>query len=231
VPAGSSTIGFSASISAVTTIQYATLTASAGGVNQTYAISLGADAPALTVGTTGVFFGDVSLNTPAIQPITLTSSGTAPLTVSAGSVIGSGFSISGVAFPATLNPGQMATLYVQFDPASAGTATGTVTLTSNASGGATATISLNGTGTSTSYQVNLAWNAPANSPDPVTGYNVYRTTGNSSSYQLLNFSPDEMAAFTDAGVQSGTSYTYYVESVDAAGNQSSPSNTYSVIIP
>jgi hypothetical protein len=230
VPAGSSSVGFTATVSAVTTAQTDTLTASAGGASKTYGISLGAAVPALTLGATSISFGDVDLSTPATQSVTLTNSGTATLTVNAGSASGTGFSIPGVSFPLTLNPGQTATLNVQFDPTTAGAATGTVTLTSNASP-STATISLSGTGQAVSYQVDLTWNAPSSSTDPVAGYNVYRATGSSSSYQLLNPSANVPTNYTDTSVQNSTSYTYYVESVDAQGNQSAPSNTYAVNIP
>jgi N-acetylneuraminic acid mutarotase len=47
-----------------------------------------------------------------------------------------------------LNPGQVATLTVQFDPAAAGPATGQLIIISNSSTGGTAVISLSGTGTS-----------------------------------------------------------------------------------
>jgi hypothetical protein len=184
----------------------------------------------LTVGATSVAFGNVSLNSPATQTVTLTSSGTSALIISAGSVTGAGFSISGPAFPVTLNPGQVATLYVGFDPTSAGNATGAVTLTSNGSTGTTI-INLSGSGETTSYQVALTWDAPANSSDPVAGYKIYRATGGTSSYQLMNASADVPTNYTDTTVQSGASYSYYVESVDAQGNQSVPSNTYTVNIP
>jgi fibronectin type 3 domain-containing protein len=122
-------------------------------------------------------------------------------------------------------------LNIQFDPTTAGTVAGTVTLTSNASSGSTTTISVSGTGTTVSYQVSLTWSAPTNSTDPVVGYNIYRAAGGSSSYQLLNTSVNTPTSYTDSSVQSGTAYSYYVESVDAQGNQSSPSNLFTVSIP
>ena len=230
VPAGSSSIGFTAAVSAVTTAQTAAVTASAGGVTKSYAINLGTAAPALSLSTSSVPFGNVNLNSPATQQVTLTSSGTAPLIISAGSATGAGFTISGISYPLTLNPGQAATLSIQFDPTSAGAATGTVTLTSNASP-SKATITLSGTGGTSSYEVELTWSAPTSSTDPVAGYNVYRAAGSGSSYQLLNSSVNPDTAYTDSTVQNGTSYTYYVESVDANGNQSTPSNTFSASIP
>jgi hypothetical protein len=230
VAPGATSASFSASVSAVSTTQTAVLTATAGGTAKTFTITLNGAAPALTLGSTSISFGNVNLNSPATQAETLTSSGTSALTISAASVTGAGFSISGLTFPVTLNPGQTATLYVGFDPTVTGTATGAVTLTSNASP-STATVSLSGTGQTVSYQVVLTWSAPSSSTDPVVGYNVYRAVSGSSSYQLLNSSADVSTTYTDSTVQSGTSYNYYVESVDASGNQSAPSNTYSVSVP
>jgi len=81
------------------------------------------------------------------------------------------------------------------------------------------------------YQVDLSWYAPTGSTDLVAGYNIYRTTGSGSSYQLLNSSIDTQTTYLDSTVQSGTAYTYYVESVDASGTQSVPSSPTSATIP
>lgn len=229
VPAGASSIGFNAAVSSVTTTQTATLTAQAGGATKTYAISLGPGTPGLTLASTKVSFGNVNLNSPATQTVLLTSSGTSPVTISGASVSGAGFTISGLSLPLTLNPGATAMLNIQFDPTTAGSVTGTVTLSTNASP-STASVVLSGTGLATSYQVDLTWTAPASSSDPVAGYNVYRAVSGSSSYQLLN-SGSASTTYADTTVVNGTSYSYYVESVDSSGNQSAPSNIYSVAIP
>lgn len=221
---------FTATISAVTSAEDVTLTTSAGGVTETFGLSLGAATPALTLSSTTVAFGDVDLNSPATQTVTLTSSGTAPLILNAGSVTGTGFSISGVGFPITLNPNSTAVLDIQFDPTTSGAVTGGVTLTDNTSTW-TATVTLTGTGQATAYEVQLTWDAPSSSTDSVATYAIYRATGTSSSYELLGSTTASTTAYTDTSVANSTAYTYYVVSVDAEGNQSSPSNTYSVTIP
>ena len=193
--------------------------------------STAASGPDLTLGATNVVFGDVAVNSPATQMVTLTSSGRATLTINAASATGTGFSLGEMSFPVVLSPGQMATLQVQFTPTLAGNASGAVVLTSNAASGQTATIALSGTGQVVTYEVALNWRPPADPATLVAGYNVYRATGGCPSYQLLNSSVDAGTSFTDITVQNGTSYSYYVESVDAAGNQSAPSNIYSVDIP
>lgn len=228
VTAGATSGSFTATVSAVTASQTVTLAASAGGVTKSYAISLNAGVSALTLQSTSVAFGDVSLNSPSTQAVVLTSSGTIPVTVSTASISGgSGFSITGPSFPLTIPPGKTATLYLQFDPASAGPASGGVTLTTTTGG--TAVIQMTGTGVTTAYEVDLSWNAPANSSDPAVSYDVYRAVSGSASYLELGSSGD--TSYSDNTVADGTSYVYYVKSVDAQGNQSAPSNMFTINIP
>jgi hypothetical protein len=208
------------------------LTASAGGVAQTFALQLGAGGPTLSINATSVAFGNVNLNTPSTQSVTLSSTGTAAVTVSAAAVSGSGFTISGAAFPLTLSSSQGATINVQFDPTVAGAANGTLTIVSTSLTNPTAIIGLSGTGVAAgAYQVNLSWDAPTASPDPVAGYNVYRSTSGVSSYVQLNSTVVTDTAFVDSSVQNGQTYDYIVESVDAAGIESTPSNAAVVPIP
>ena len=231
VPANATSAAFTATVSSVTTAQTVTLTASSGSVSQTFALQLNAAVPTLSINATSVAFGNVTLNAPATQSVTLTSTGTASVTVSAATVTGTGFTLSGATFPVTLNPSQATTLSVQFDPTVIGAATGLLTVTSNSSTGSTAVIALSGTGEAASYSVDLSWDAPISSPDPVAGYNIYRSTGSSSTYQLLNSTVDSLLTFVDSTVQNGLVYVYMVESVDASGVESVPSNTFSVSIP
>ena len=65
----------------------------------------------------------MTVNTATTQSLTLTSSGTAPVTVSSVTISGTGFTIiGGSSFPVTLNPMQSLTLQVQYLPTSTGTA-------------------------------------------------------------------------------------------------------------
>jgi hypothetical protein len=164
--------------------------------------------------------------------VILSSTGTAAVTVNAATVSGSGFTVSGVTFPITLNPTQTATLSVQFDPTVAGAVTGQLILTSNSSTGSSAVISLSGTGAAAApYEVNLTWDAPTSSSDPVAGYNVYRAPSGSTSYTQLNSAVTTETTYTDTTVQDGQTYDYIVESVDASGVTSTPSNVAAVPIP
>jgi len=122
------------------------------------------------------------------------------------------------------------TLDVQFDPATAAAATGQLTIQSNSSTNGTAVISLSGTGESASHEVDLTWDAPTSSADPVAGYHVYRSSG-SSGYQLLNSSLDTQTTYVDSNVQSGATYDYVVKSVDSSGVESTASNEATATIP
>jgi fibronectin type 3 domain-containing protein len=66
----------------------------------------------------------------------------------------------------------------------------------------------------------------------VAGYNVYRTPSGSSTYQLLGSVNSSQLTYTDTNsILNGQTYDYIVESVDASGNESSPSNMAAVSIP
>lgn len=147
VPASAKRASFSATVASVETAQAATLTASAGGVSKGFALELNAATITLSTDATSVAFGDVELNTPAAQSLALKATGTAPVTISAATLKGAGFTMSGVRFPVTLNPGQAVTPSVEFDPTAVGVAKGQLTITSNSSSGGTTVVSLSGTGT------------------------------------------------------------------------------------
>ncbi len=149
VPANAISASFVASVSPITVAQSVTLTATGGSVARSFPLQLTASVPTLAISPASVAFGNnQALNTPLTEPVTLTSTGTAPVTISAGKLSGTGFTMSGATFPITLNPGLAVTLDVQFDPTAAGPATGQLIITSNSSTNPTVTVSLSGTGAS-----------------------------------------------------------------------------------
>ncbi len=186
--------------------------------------------PQLTINAGSLSFGSIAVNTATAQTLTLTSTGTSPVTVNSATISGAGFTIIGGGFPVTLNPQQTLTLQLQFKPATAGAQSGQITISSNSASGSTALVALSGTGTAVSHEVDLSWDAPANSPDPVAGYNIYRATG-TGSLVLINSSPDSAVVYVDTAVVSGATYSYVVKSVDPVGVESVPSNQITVTIP
>lgn len=147
VAAGANSAEFTATVASVATAQAVTMTASASGMFTSFTLQLNAAILALSINATTVAFGDVVVNTPATQAVTLTSAGTVPVTVDEATLSGAGFSESGVDFPATLSPGQTATLNIEFDPTTVGAARGQLNIASNSSTNGSAEIGLTGTGT------------------------------------------------------------------------------------
>jgi len=145
VPAGATRAGFTATVSSVSTTQMATLTASVGTMFVSYTLQLNATILALSINPTSVAFGEVVVSTQATQPITFTSTGTAPVTINRITLTGTGFALSGPALPITLAPNQATTVDVSFDLDTAITAIGQLTVLSNASTNSTAVVGLTGT--------------------------------------------------------------------------------------
>jgi len=229
MPAGAKAVVFAATISAVGAAQTAMLTATAGGVSEKFSVQLNVGAAGLNINATSIAFGTVQANTEVTQSVELTASGALPIAVTAATVQGTGFSISGATFPLTLTGGQTATIEVTFDPTSAGATTGLLTILSTSLTSGAAVINLSGTGEL--EEVNLTWDAPISSPDSVAGYNVYRAPSGSTSYQLLSSVSSSELAYTDSDIEAGQTYDYIVESVDASGVASAPSNMASVTLP
>src|SRR5271165_2817567 len=134
-------------------------------------VSLTSDAsntdPSLTLTGTGVAagqmtlnpssqdFGSVTVGTTQSQTVTLTNTGGSSVNVSAASVSGTGFQLSGISTPLTVNASQRATFTVTFAPQTANSASGTVTITSDASN-PTLTMALSGTGTAAAGQLTVS---------------------------------------------------------------------------
>jgi Abnormal spindle-like microcephaly-assoc'd, ASPM-SPD-2-Hydin len=86
----------------------------------------------LTLNTSSIDFGSVSVGSSKTSPITLTNSsdtGAASVTFSQVSVTGSSFSATTAALPIVLAPGQSSTITLKFTPKSAGTLTGSLSIT------------------------------------------------------------------------------------------------------
>ncbi len=174
-------------------------------------------------------FGSVNVGSVASQPISVTNSGTASVTLSNVSISGPGFNASG-ASGTILSPGQSTTLNVTFTPASTGSVTGSVTIPSNAAN-SPASIGLSGTGAqppAQSYSVMLAWDPGASSG--VAGYYVFRSSAGGQ-YTQLTTSLVTATTYTDTTVQPGQTYDYEVTSVGSSNVQSASSNVASVSIP
>src|SRR5271166_4470634 len=88
----------------------------------------------LTIAPSALTFGNVVVGQSSTQSVKLTNSGSSNLTINLATVAGTGFGISGLSLPTTLNAGQSLSFNAQFAPTSAGAETGSITFTDNAPG-------------------------------------------------------------------------------------------------
>jgi hypothetical protein len=110
--------------------------------------------PGLSLTPASADFGSVVKGNTNSQTVQIKNSGTANLTVSQATVTGSGFSLSGLALPLTLTPGQSGNFNVQFSPQSAGNVSGAVSIISNAPN-SPASVALSATGVASSYTISV----------------------------------------------------------------------------
>jgi len=99
----------------------------------------------LTPNPTNLGFGNVQIGKSKTLTETLTNTGGSSLTISAASISGTGFSMSGLSLPLTLTAGQSTTFSAQFAPSVSGAASGSVSITSNGAN-PNLSIPLSGTG-------------------------------------------------------------------------------------
>lgn len=228
VAAGATTSSFTAQASAVSATQTATLTAVANNVSATTTLTMVAAVPSLSINTSSVTFGNVLLGDTATQDVTLTSNGSVALVINSATLTGNGFLVSSAALPATLQPGQTATVSVAFTPTTVGAASGTLTIASTSASNPTSQVALSGTGVS--QAVALTWDVP-DTNDVLASYRVYRTTSGSSAYTQIGTVQADTTNFTDSQISAATTFQYYVTSVDSDGLESVPSNIVTLTVP
>jgi Protein of unknown function (DUF1573)/Abnormal spindle-like microcephaly-assoc'd, ASPM-SPD-2-Hydin len=100
-------------------------------------------------------FGSVTIGSQPSQTFTLSNNSSANVDISAVSITGAGFQLSGISAPLTLASSQSTTFKVVFAPQSAGAVTGSVTVASDASD-SPLTIALSGTGTTAVGQLSVS---------------------------------------------------------------------------
>ena len=139
--------------------------------------------------------GNVELESSKSIIVTITNTGTASVTISAGSVTGAEFSVTGLTIPKTLAVGASTTVTLKFAPTVVGAATGALNITSNATNSQAKSL-LHGIGVMPEL---------AAAPSVVSFGSVPEGTTNSQTIQLKNSS-------TKSVTITGTS-------ISAAGNQ------------
>ena len=87
--------------------------------------------PQVSVIPASVSFGNVTVGVTNTQTLVISNPGTANLSVTQASLVGTGFSFSGLTLPLSVAPGSSATFIVSFAPTSASSLSGNLTLVSN----------------------------------------------------------------------------------------------------
>jgi len=151
----------------------------------------------LTANPSSVNFGSLLVGASASVNVTLTNTGTASVAISAGSASGTGFSMTGLAAPLTLNAGQSTTFAAKFSPSATGSATGSVSIVSNAPGSPLA-IALSGSGTATQPQLTI-------NPSSVAFGSV--SVGSSGTQSVMLTNAGTAALTVTSALPSGTGFS------------------------
>lgn len=210
IPAGQG-VSFSVQFAPVSTAGVTgsvTLTDNAPGTPQTLALTgnQAASLGILSANPASVNFGSVLVGSSGSASITLTNSGSSPVSVSAVTASGSGFSIGGFS-AGTLNPAASRAFTVTFSPTAAGNASGSLSVASNASD-STLPIALSGSGTASQPQLSI-------SPSSVAFQGVHVGTSASQTVTLKNTGNATLNVGTAAISGSGYTMTLAPTSINA----------------
>jgi Abnormal spindle-like microcephaly-assoc'd, ASPM-SPD-2-Hydin len=182
------------------------LTVTSNATNSTLSIALsgtGLEAvPSFSPGSLN--FNNVTVGQTSAQNLTVNNTGNTNLSITAATVSGAGFGISGFSLPATVGPNSSTTFSVQFTPQSTTAANGSIVFTDNGPG-STQTFTMTGSAVAAgstlganpgSYNFNSV-TVGSNGTEPITLTNSGNTTITISSISASG------AGFTESGVSNG----------------------------
>lgn len=98
--------------------------------------------------------GSVTVGATNSQTIQIGNPGNGVLTITQANVTGTGFSVTGLTLPLSINPGLTSTFNAQFHPSTAGSASGSISIVSNAAG-SPSVVALTGTGVTATQVLSL----------------------------------------------------------------------------
>ena len=174
-------------------------------------------------------FGGVTLGSSKTLTGTL-SVGTSDVTVASASWSGQGYSVSGIAFPVTIQANSSIDYTVTFTPQTAGAVSGGIIFVSNATNSPN-TQTFSGTGSAVAqalqHSVDLSWNSGS------SVLRVQHLSGNAfrrALYPAECHHPRQGSSYTDSTVTSGTTYYYVATAIDS-GVESTYSDEVVAAIP
>ena len=143
-----------------------------GGMNTNASKSSPSLQPAIQVSSSAINFGNDVVGSNSSQALIITNTGTAALTITQVTEIGSAFSVSGISLPLNVGLGQQTTITVAFQPTAAGAVSASISIVSNAPNSPT-TVGLTGTGIAATFTLDI-------SPTSLSFGNVTTSTSSAS---------------------------------------------------
>ena len=188
----------------------------------------GTDAGQLDVTPATLDFGTVLVGSLVTRAGQLIASGE-PVTIYSADFSSSEFTLSGLLFPLTIQPGQSQGYTVTFAPQASGAVSATLSFMSDGQSAITVQNLIGTAVISDDHSVDLSWNASTS--QDVIGYNVYRGDTSGGPYQKINSKLDASTAYTDGSVSNGNTYYYVTTAVDSSNQESVYSNEAQARIP
>ena len=150
----------------------------------------------LGVGSSSVTFGNVQMGTTQTKTNTITNTGGSSIVVTQAAVTGnSGYSITGLSLPLTVNAGQSAQFNIVFGPKSTGSATGALNIATSSS---SVSVTLSATG--------VAASALSTSPTSISFGNILVGSTSTVTETLKNTSSSNLTI--TAASKSGATFSY-----------------------
>ncbi len=134
--------------------------------------------PGISVSPASISFGSLVDGQSKSQPVTITNTGTANLTITQLASTGAGVSVNGVTMPLTIAAGQSSTFNVLYAPQAAGNTSGSISVASNAPN-SPASVAVSGTGIAATSTLSV-------SPGAVTFGNVNKGSSANQTITITN---------------------------------------------
>jgi hypothetical protein len=153
----------------------------------------------LSANTATLAFGDVAVSNTSTQNLTVTNTGTAPVTIAQASITGAAFTVIGGMPSGTIAVGQSVSAQIQFAPTASGATSGAITIISDATD-SPLDISLTGTGAQAGLSVSPATWSFGNTAVGHTTSESVKLTNTGTSKVVINLATVNGSAFAMSGL-------------------------------
>jgi hypothetical protein len=186
-----------------------------------------ASSSGISISTAALSFNGSSGNVTS-QPISITATGSQPVTVTSVTFSNGNFFSTPVNLPVTLPSGQSITGQISARPQST-PQTGVLTIVTSA-GNSTVSLTETAASSTTAHSVSLKWSPPSTGI-PTGSYDVDRAENGSIHFSHIGSTPASVTAWTDGSPQAGQTYQYRVRALNHDGDTGPPSAVITLKIP